>query len=71
MLLLFSINIFYCSCIPDISMSGTKGVICYVLIYLFFEQDENKTQQIEEQNLTKVISEKFSIIKFLHCFLMY
>ena len=37
------------------SPCGTKGVICYVLIYLFFEQDENKTQQIEEQNLTKVI----------------
>lgn len=46
------------------SPCGTKGVICYVLIYLFFEQDENKTQQIEEQNLTKVISEKFSIINF-------
>ena len=37
------------------SPCGTKGVICCVLIYLFFEQDENKTQQIEEQNLTKVI----------------
>lgn len=52
------------------SPCGTKGVICYVLI-CFFEQDENKTQQIEEQNLTKVISEKFSTIKFLHFFLMY
>ena len=40
---------------PLTSPCGTKGVICYVLIYLFFEQDENKTQQIEEQNLTKVI----------------
>lgn len=42
----------------------------FIFVYLFFEQDENKTQQIEEQNLTKVISEKFSIIKFLHIFLM-
>ena len=53
------------------SLFGTNGVICHVLIYLFFEQDENKTQQIEEQNLTKVMSEKFSTIKFLHFFLMY
>ena len=40
---------------PLTSPFGTNGVICYVLIYLFFEQDENKTQQIEEQNVTKVI----------------
>lgn len=56
---------------PLTSPFGTNGVICYVLIYLIFEQDENKTQQIEEQNLTKVTYEKFSIIKFLHFFLMY